>query len=695
MKCVQNLLQPHLFNLATRNDMKKILLLILCLFFLVPISANAELCSWGDIDQKEMEHSWIGEKTDEGYDKNGGFYRHYENTHFPDLKASIYCSDSEIGAHLISGEIRDFWFNKGNINGILGYPTTDVLSLSEPYEDGQIVEFQGGIVIFKKGVGTRMIPSGPILDKWKSFGAEQSVLGLPNSDYNNTPTDDGFYQFFQNGIILWKEGEPSAYALNGKYYDDWSAKSYVFRDSGLIGFPKSDGLDPNAKIKEDKGHFPIKYSGESLSAYFSKPPIIDGNIESEEWKKADLQKFRKIHESGDIFRGTIYTMSDDENLYIGLRLNENVLEGKIVDIFFDNEHNGQRDIGDDIISYGSTWLDRSISEMTSNSFSYATDEVINGKAAALDRGVYNHYEFSHPLCSGDSLQDFCLKTGDTVGFQITYTKNKRSITWPSWGEIIIADRTENKLSDLVRLVNLSPSLLQTPLTQIKSGAAMEDVECNYGHALLLVPSKITSVCVKPQTAEKLIERGWGILPEPSFSASLSEAFPGATIIVDGQGFHPNSDLSIILNDEFLAMTKTDSIGQFNKIVVFPENASIGEYHLQVEDEFGNNQSMTIIVTSDKNNRIKKFDGQFYEKVISMIESGENRHYSTIIIVPDEGKQLLQKLLEDVHNAKNVSRGEVLSFVTANIPIQEIPELADYEFIIRIGDGEEKLTLEDG
>ncbi len=51
-----------------------------------------------------------------------------------------------------------------------------------------------------------------------------------------------------------------------------------------------------------------------------------------------------------------------------------------------------------------------------------------------------------------------------------------------------------------------------PLQQVKSGVASEDVLCDSGMELILKNSNGSPACVKPVTAERLIQLGWGTRP---------------------------------------------------------------------------------------------------------------------------------------------------------------------------------------
>jgi hypothetical protein len=62
-----------------------------------------------------------------------------------------------------------------------------------------------------------------------------------------------------------------------------------------------------------------------------------------------------------------------------------------------------------------------------------------------------------------------------------------------------------------------PPVLDSPLKQFKSGTPTSDVKCNDGLQLFIKAEDDSPACVKPDTAQKLIERGWAkeILANPT------------------------------------------------------------------------------------------------------------------------------------------------------------------------------------
>jgi hypothetical protein len=53
----------------------------------------------------------------------------------------------------------------------------------------------------------------------------------------------------------------------------------------------------------------------------------------------------------------------------------------------------------------------------------------------------------------------------------------------------------------------------SPKKQIENGVSADKVRCNTGFVLVVKLSDNSPACVKPQTAQKLVERGWGVLNE--------------------------------------------------------------------------------------------------------------------------------------------------------------------------------------
>ncbi len=112
----------------------------------------------------------------------------------------------------------------------------------------------------------------------------------------------------------------------------------------------------------------------------------------------------------------------------------------------------------------------------------------------------------------------------------------------------------------------------------------------------------------------------------------------------------------------------------------------------------------------------KFDGGFYDKIQGLIsevpQDGDygvhdgTRYYDVLIVVArDDGdddrdadetarenKDAIVKRL-DLLGARNIAAAESLSFVTASIPVADVPGLSLYDEVYAMGDGETPVTLE--
>ncbi len=112
----------------------------------------------------------------------------------------------------------------------------------------------------------------------------------------------------------------------------------------------------------------------------------------------------------------------------------------------------------------------------------------------------------------------------------------------------------------------------------------------------------------------------------------------------------------------------------------------------------------------------KFDGGFYDKIQSLISEvpqdgdygvhdGTRYHDVLIVVARDDGdddrdadetarenKDAIVKRL-DLLGARNIAAAESLSFVTASIPVADIPGFSLYDEVYAMGDGETPVTLE--
>jgi len=100
-------------------------------------------------------------------------------------------------------------------------------------------------------------------------------------------------------------------------------------------------------------------------------------------------------------------------------------------------------------------------------------------------------------------------------------------------------------------------IVDSPLKQIKSGIQAQDVKCNQGLQLLIKTEEGSPICVKPDTASKLIQRGWA--KEIVTQTSQSSECAGTQVPSSGLGTNiipvlimsPNSTATVCVTYNFL------------------------------------------------------------------------------------------------------------------------------------------------
>ncbi|MGI0087980.1 MAG: hypothetical protein ACREBI_08490 [Nitrosotalea sp.] len=67
------------------------------------------------------------------------------------------------------------------------------------------------------------------------------------------------------------------------------------------------------------------------------------------------------------------------------------------------------------------------------------------------------------------------------------------------------------------------TLILSPFKQLKNGTSTSDVKCKAGFVLVIKTLDGSPACVKPDTAKKLVERGWGIVMNQTAWFEFTEA----------------------------------------------------------------------------------------------------------------------------------------------------------------------------
>ncbi|MGY1857117.1 reprolysin-like metallopeptidase [Modestobacter sp. SYSU DS0290] len=137
------------------------------------------------------------------------------------------------GARAVSGGIRGAWAGSGGLNGLLRYPTGDMVCGLSGGGCGQ--QFQGGVAYWSPATGTRVV-SGGILGTWRSLGLERGALGYPVSEMGCGFVAGGCGQHFQGGAVYWSPAT-GARAVSGGIGGVWARLGW---ENGPLRYPSGD-----------------------------------------------------------------------------------------------------------------------------------------------------------------------------------------------------------------------------------------------------------------------------------------------------------------------------------------------------------------------------------------------------------------------------------------------------------------------
>jgi len=146
-------------------------------------------------------------------------------------------------------------------------------------------------------------------------------------------------------------------------------------------------------------------------------PMIDGVISAAEWSNAAVLPFtiRTVP-------GTLYVMHDNTYLYVAGVMSDPIAGLNSFQLIFDNNHNGLLDLGDNalVTNLGPGLFDDYYNGQCCWLFDAFDGGANDGMGIGMHAGGQATFEIRYPLCSADTLHDFCLHPGSTVGFNIVY-----------------------------------------------------------------------------------------------------------------------------------------------------------------------------------------------------------------------------------------------------------------------------------
>jgi len=107
----------------------------------------------------------------------------------------------------------------------------------------------------------------------------------------------------------------------------------------------------------------------------------------------------------------------------------------------------------------------------------------------------------------------------------------------------IKQEYSEKLSKISAMKDKPP-----PHKQIEDGISPEDVLCSDDHILMLKWADVKSACVFPETSNKLVQRGWGVIREEFNIIPLADCVDYFNIFYETEN-HNHSKIIKILRDE--------------------------------------------------------------------------------------------------------------------------------------------------
>ena len=159
--------------------------------------------------------------------KNNGCYQ--------DFQGGAILWSPATGAHISpSGAIRTEYQKQGFESGSLGYPTSG--QVCGIRDNGCYQNYQGGAILWSAATGAQASPSGPIRSAYQKHGFETGGLGYPTSGQVCGIKDNGCYQNYQGGAITWSKSA-GAHPTAGEIRKKWQSTGF---EKGVLGYPIKD-----------------------------------------------------------------------------------------------------------------------------------------------------------------------------------------------------------------------------------------------------------------------------------------------------------------------------------------------------------------------------------------------------------------------------------------------------------------------
>jgi uncharacterized protein with LGFP repeats len=130
------------------------------------------------------------------------------------------------------GPVRDAWQRSGFENGAMGYPVSGLICGLK--NDGCFQNYQGGSIMWSPSSGAALSTFGAIRDFWQQQNFENGPLGYPVSDAYCGLKNGGCFQNFQGGTVMWSPATGAQTIVPGPVQQVWQGSGY---EGGTLGYP--------------------------------------------------------------------------------------------------------------------------------------------------------------------------------------------------------------------------------------------------------------------------------------------------------------------------------------------------------------------------------------------------------------------------------------------------------------------------
>src|SRR5437899_2739056 len=210
----------------------------------------------------------------------------------------------------------------------------------------------------------------------------------------------------------------------------------------------------------------------------------------------------------------------------------------------------------------------------------------------------NQVNVQAPILSEDGLYHFNI---ELVGFGYPNTMIPPFVSKIKFNKTVIVD-------------NYPP-----PLKQIKSGSLLSEVKCTDGFILVINSEGSFPACVRSQTAQKLVERGWGTLISKVFTSSnnlycKNPTFVNATLFLNPYSNPDPSFPAAIISDDILVKYPI-----LNKALEFERSAgNVSHVVLPLSSDISENDANDILSIWKSNSPLSPTEKEMSNNYMKMV-----------------------------------------------------------------------------